>query len=276
MRESARAEEACDEEIRRLKQRAITGGDVTAALTLFHVAAEATRALHALWTDPTPRRIAQRNDKSDPPSIEVRREMLAYFLGEADPYPVLQPKKAREKDATQATLKELRSWPFKPRERKCTDVRVLLEQMILPRFHRIQIEAAQPSAGVDRAIWRLPQLSQKTIAVWADVVVRFVVEKKKDELLKKGSRFYRLANPERELANEKRHRTRDLEQYVKKARAKWLADPDPDREPVRQTRVGFNVDRRRKRIASMTVTVAHVKSGLRAKILRYWGSNLAI
>lgn len=70
MKDALRAEGQCKAAISQLQNKA-SHGDPIAALALYDVAVEATRTLHALWTE--------RTKGTD--DLKKRRELLAHLLG---------------------------------------------------------------------------------------------------------------------------------------------------------------------------------------------------
>jgi hypothetical protein len=279
---SARSEAACIELIRRLRFQVVVHGDASAALALLTIATSATVALHSTWTDPRPRQIGVPEEKSPVPSLAARREILAYYLGAADPLPAFSWKDRRYSDPRQKeAIDGFRSGPFKPRRRKDIMMNRLL-RAALSLFQEVRLEHAQPR-GLNGEIWRLPRLDLKSRGQWADVIVKWLWSTIPHAFRDENSDWYKLAKPERKLRNKKQK----AESRHEGARRRWKAQGRIDDDRLSQwggarcARFGWmdevmqaEDDRRSKRERGMSVTDRHIVDGLREQIIEYFGRNL--
>lgn len=271
MVESDRADKIVREEVRKLKHNVIVGGDPAAAVTLLGLAVSATEALQSLWSDPTPQVLGAGENTS--PSLEARRELLAFLFKGADPLPIFRWEQTSAEHPNQGFFIDgIKNGPLKRRKRKATNMRTLIESVVFPDFSEIQF-GARPKRGINHEIWCLPRLEKKTIKRWAGVIVEFVWLKKASELRTKNSDLYNLTGAEDELERAKAGRRRALDTWIKGERKKY--GNDGDRESVLQTRVQVKMAKTNAKINGMQVTDSHIKTGLRSEITKYLMSHVS-
>lgn len=263
MKHALKVAKLCEEQLSELRHRAIQG-DLPSALILADVATKASRAVQDLWFEPgiyNPFR-----SKSSLAGLEMRREALAYWLSSKASMPVLISLDECIDPDGATMLRGIRTGPFKPRDRKPSDMKTLIEAIVLPSFQTIQMSPNRPSS-IEGRIWDLPPLSKASLPAWSDLIIDWLWEKHRDPLNTPTSWLYRLARPEYGLKAEQRKRRATL----KRNRAKWRRDGGGEMSPVTATKAEHSA----KEITNMRVTHAHIRNGLKTAITGYLRRNLA-
>ena len=271
LNESIRAINACAEEIARLKAKAIDERDIPAAMALVEIAVNATRAVHDLWFEH--RRFNPFESQSTAAGdLEARREILTAWIGSTEPVPILHTWEAPPDERQTAFLHGLKLGPLVGRAQKGNAMRKLVEEIVIPQFREIRNLPAAPH-GMDGEIWGLPPLSFETRAQWASVAAKWLWLKKRDELRRKDSQLYKLANPEREMNRNKLKREKSLKEFIARER---IASKRGDKHPaIADTNVAVVGAKRRMNIAAMKVTDANIKNGLTSEIAEYLGRQVS-
>ena len=258
MKAALRAIESCQKQIEKLKHRAIQG-DAAAALVLVDLGVFATRAVQDLWFTPSIYNPFDGHSGKD--GLIAQHEILSFWLKARDALPTLDPEDSRQKEM----LRGIRSGPFKTRKRKQTDMKTLLESMILPQFENILHKPDRPT-GIEGQIWDLPPLSPASLKFWADMIVAWLWEKHKAKMTDKDSWLYKLTRAERGYSIDKERRKETLKERIKKRKKRGGGEMGF----VDETWTGHEEDK----IDKMSVTHAHIKNGLKAEIIEYWQRHL--
>lgn len=253
----------CVERLDALKHRAIQG-DAAAALVLVDAAVHAARAVQELWFTPPTYNTFRKNRPKD--QLARRRDFLRFFLSNKAALPVLHPEDSQQAEM----LRAIKAGPFKDRKRKATDMKMLMDQMLLPIFDEIRIQPKEP-AETDGEVWRLPPLAQATIGPWAGVAVTWLWSHHKAKLTNPASWLYKLAKPETEALREVGKKETALDEFRRKRTNPKIGAMELDhsrRFKERQSSLG----RQRQ---NPTITASHIKNGLRSEIAAYLKRNLS-
>ncbi len=160
--------------VRQLQTEALRG-NLSAVLALVDLAREATRAAHSLFGDATPPLRPSDYFKEQPFTDELeRRDAMHYFIGTAQPFPVLH---HFDRDSTpeakaQATnLHTLKHGAFKGRARRDTP------EAFWGFAHRdiesVRRGAWAPKGGWPKQAFDLPPLSPESVLAWANVAAEW-------------------------------------------------------------------------------------------------------
>lgn len=245
-------------QLRELEVRAWSN-DAEAIRAVAELGRDIVTTLHSIWRPCT-------SNAPDEATV-LRRETFVSAIGLLEPFPVLHHWAGSEANASKnqaRMIAEIAAGPFNLKGRPRTDMRLLVDQILLPHWRRLKAKGSPPE-GLDREIWGLSSLDDKNLKSWADVFSRWLWAHPiyGPKLRDKESRWYHLADPMRALEADRTHAEMTL------ARAEKRACDDPS--GIRETRLLL----KRKRIAEMQVKDRHIKAGLKQALTGYLKRNLA-
>lgn len=251
--------------IAQLKRQAVRGKSPMAMLALVEVASVATLAVRALWFD----RSYEFDPEDTTRALAARREWMSYqFSGVR--LPVLHSWEGASDTHQEAMLKGIEFGPFKGRQGKGTQMKMLIKAMILPQFQRIQFAPLRP-AGIEGKIWKLPALAPDSAKLWTDVIVDWLWERHRAKMENPESWLYKLAAPEVEAQRDLNKRDARLSLL----RSKLKRKDGGEMGPVNATKFSEKEKILKAEMNNPRITPAHIRNGLKTGIKAYLSSNLA-
>lgn len=281
MAKNIATERAGMDALARLERRAFAG-DLAATIALVGLARRATQAVHGLWFNdapmlPRPFFHAFNGEAPEPcavTTLAARREALQVWASK-QPFPTLHYWGVDEDAAAKAVaiLRGVEHGPLKGGAHADSAVGQLVHGRILPGFEDIQMRPEPgPSGILDAAIWKAARLpDRKAASQWSSLAADWLMANGGEEV-KPGGALYRLANPER--VREKNQIKRMDAHRKRRARMMKERSLKSSDEPHFADKMRLDLDL--KKIKNLQVTPAHVREGLRGKILKWLRDNLPV